>query len=93
MRVLLAQMKHETNTFSPVPTDLARFARGEPAPLYGDDAYRAFRATGTALGGFIAAAEAEGRLPEEGEGMRDPDADLDAEGDLEAEDVDLEERG
>ena len=60
MRVLLAQMKHETNTFSPVPTDLARFARGEPAPLYGDDAYPAFRATGTALGGFIDVAEAEG---------------------------------
>jgi microcystin degradation protein MlrC len=35
MRVLLARMKHETNTFSPVPTDLARFARGQPSPLYG----------------------------------------------------------
>ena len=26
MRVLAAMMKHETNTFSPVPTPLARFA-------------------------------------------------------------------
>ena len=25
MRVLIAMMKHETNTFSPVPTDLTRF--------------------------------------------------------------------
>ncbi len=25
MRLLLAMLKHETNTFSPVPTDLARF--------------------------------------------------------------------
>jgi microcystin degradation protein MlrC len=60
MRVLLAQMKHETNTFSPVPTDLARFARGEATPLYGDDAYRAFKSTGTALAGFIDAAEEHG---------------------------------
>lgn len=60
MRVVLAQMKHETNTFSPVRTDLARFARGEAAPPYGEDAYRAFRSTGTALGGFIDVAEAEG---------------------------------
>jgi microcystin degradation protein MlrC len=25
MRILAAMLKHETNTFSPVPTDLARF--------------------------------------------------------------------
>ncbi len=25
MRLLLAMMKHETNTFSPIPTDLRRF--------------------------------------------------------------------
>ena len=25
MRLLLAMMKHETNTFSPIPTDLQRF--------------------------------------------------------------------
>ena len=28
MRLLIAVMKHETNTFSPVPTPLARFGRG-----------------------------------------------------------------
>jgi len=60
MRVVLAQMKHETNTSSPVPSDLARFARGEGAPLQGAEAYRAMRGTGTAIAGFIDVAEAEG---------------------------------
>lgn len=60
MKLLLAQMKHETNTFSPVPTDLARFARGQPLPFYGDEAYRAFKGTGAALAAFIDAAEALG---------------------------------
>ena len=26
MHIVIAQMSHETNTFSPVPTDLARFS-------------------------------------------------------------------
>lgn len=60
MRVVLAQMKHETNTFSPVRTDLFRFARGESSPPEGIDAYRAFKSTGTALAGFIDIAAAEG---------------------------------
>ena len=34
-RVVLAMMKHETNTFSPVPTDLARFSKGAERPLDG----------------------------------------------------------
>ena len=42
MRGVIAMMKHETNTFSPVPTDLARFGRGQPTPFYGDEAVRAF---------------------------------------------------
>ena len=60
MHVLLAQMKHETNTFSPVPTDLARFARGQPAPFYGQEAYDAYKGTGSALGGFIDECERAG---------------------------------
>lgn len=60
MRLVIAMMKHETNTFSPVPTPLARFARGGAAPLYGDDAVAAFRGTGSALAAFIDLAEAEG---------------------------------
>ncbi len=62
MKLLLAMMQHETNTFSTVPTPLARFARGNPAgvPREGDDAVAAFKGTGSALGAFIEIAEAEG---------------------------------
>jgi microcystin degradation protein MlrC len=52
MRLLIAMMKHETNTFSPVPTPLARFGNG-PGPLYGADAVRAFAGTGTGLGAYL----------------------------------------
>ena len=61
MRLLLALMKHETNTFSPVVTDLARFSRsGAATPLTGDDALAAYRNTGSALGAYIEIAEREG---------------------------------
>ncbi len=52
MRLLIAMMKHETNTFSPVPTPLARFGTG-PGPLYGEAAIRAFRGTGSGLGAYL----------------------------------------
>jgi microcystin degradation protein MlrC len=58
MRLLIAMMKHETNTFSPVPTPLARFGNG-PGPLYGEAAVRAFRGTGTGLGAYLDLAERE----------------------------------
>ena len=38
MRVVIAMMKHETNTFSPVPTPIERFARGYPLPPRGEEA-------------------------------------------------------
>ena len=53
MRLVIAQMKHETNTFSPVPTPLARFAHGTPLPLEGRAVYEAYKGTGTAIGAFI----------------------------------------
>lgn len=61
MRLLIAQMLHETNTFSPVPTDLQRFAlsAGEVPPC-GEAAVAAFRGTGTATGAFIDAAQQAG---------------------------------
>jgi len=59
MRLLVAMMKHETNTFSPVPTPLARFGNG-PGPLYGDAAIRAYRGTGTGLGAYLDLAAREG---------------------------------
>src|SRR6201987_2842110 len=55
MRLLIAMMKHETNTFSPVPTPLARFG-----PLDGESAIRAYRGTGTGLGAYLDLAEREG---------------------------------
>ena len=61
MRLLLAMMKHETNTFSPVLTDLARFSRaGGPAPDSGAAAIAAYRGTGTVTGAYIEIAEREG---------------------------------
>src|SRR6516225_3525225 len=54
MRLLIGMMKHETNTFSPVPTPLARFG-----PLYGEAAIRAYRGTGTGLGAYLDLAERE----------------------------------
>ena len=60
MRLVLAQMKHETNTFSPVPTPLQRFAHGRDRPWEGREAYEEFKGTGTALGGFIDLAERAG---------------------------------
>ena len=60
MRLVIAQMKHETNTFSPVPTPLARFAHGAPRPLEGAAVREAYKGTGTALGAFIDLAEKAG---------------------------------
>ena len=69
MQIVIAQMSHETNTFSPVPTPLARFSRfsqGLSTPLEGKDAYAAFKGTGSCMGGFIQVCEdigAEIRIP------------------------------
>jgi len=60
MRVVLAMMSHETNTFSPVPTDLVRFSGTGLVPPEGDSAYRIFRGTASCLGGFIEVCESVG---------------------------------
>jgi microcystin degradation protein MlrC len=60
MKLVIAQMKHETNTFSPVPTRLSRFAQGTELPPMGDAAVQAYRGTGAALAAFIALAEEAG---------------------------------
>ena len=54
MRLLIAMMTHETNTFSPVPTPLGRFR-----PLYDEAAVRAYHGTGTGLGAYLDLAERE----------------------------------
>src|SRR5436309_4180878 len=65
MRLLIAMMKHETNTFSPVPTPLTRFGPSRsdktgPGPLYGEAAIAAYRGTGSGLGAYLDLAEREG---------------------------------
>jgi len=60
MRVAIAMMSHETNTFSPVVTDLARFSGTAAVPPEGEQAYRIFRGTASCLGGFIEVCEAVG---------------------------------
>ncbi|MDZ4369979.1 MAG: M81 family metallopeptidase [Phenylobacterium sp.] len=60
MRFLIAGFSHETNTFSPVETPLARFCPDGRALLAGDRALQAYRGTETCVGGFIATAEAAG---------------------------------
>jgi len=60
MRWLLAMIKHETNTFSPVPTPLERFFRGSPEILAGERAIRAYENTDSGLGGYIEVARREG---------------------------------
>lgn len=60
MRVVIAMMKHETNTFSPVPTPIERFARGYPMPPRGEEALRAFKGTGSAMAAYIDICEREG---------------------------------
>ena len=60
MKLVIAQMKHETNTYSPVPTDIARFSALGPLPPEGAEAIRAYRGTGSALGAFLQLAEEVG---------------------------------
>ena len=55
MRLFLAMMSHETNTFSNIPTDRGQFEKRNLH--YGGEIVETFRGTGTCLGGMIAAAE------------------------------------
>ena len=64
MRIVTAMMKHETNTFSPVPSDLRRFA--QRGLRRGAEAIDAYTGTNTPLGAYIDAlrdARAEIVLP------------------------------
>ncbi|MFM0734738.1 M81 family metallopeptidase [Paraburkholderia sediminicola] len=57
MKILIARMNHETNTFSPVVTPLAAFGRNGPS--YGEDAFNENKGMQTAMAAFIDAAERE----------------------------------
>ncbi len=61
MKVVIARLNHETNTFSPLATPLAAFGAGDPhGPAFGADAYRAGRGSATAMGAYIDMAERKG---------------------------------
>ncbi len=57
MKLLIARMNHETNTFSPVATPLEAFGRSGPS--WGEDALRENKGMQTAMSAFIDAAECE----------------------------------
>ncbi len=57
MRLLIAMMKHETNTFSPIVTDWARFDSW--GAYQGGDVISAFEHTGMPVGAYIELARAE----------------------------------
>ncbi len=58
MRILIAQMQHETNTFSPVPTPWEAF--GKHGPYLGREGYEATKGTRVAMAAFLDLAESEG---------------------------------
>ncbi|VVD62813.1 M81 family metallopeptidase [Pandoraea terrigena] len=58
MKVMIARMNHETNTFSPVPTPLDAF--GNHGPSYDEAACRENKGMRTAMAAFIDLAEAAG---------------------------------
>jgi microcystin degradation protein MlrC len=58
MRLLVAMMKHETNTFSPVRTDLERFMAW--GGHVGEAAYDAYKGTGMPFGAYLDLAEEAG---------------------------------
>ena len=55
MRLVLAMMRHETNTFSPLPTPLRSFG-----PKSGQSAVEVYRGTNNPLAAFLDIAEREG---------------------------------
>ncbi len=58
-RFVLALIKHETNTFSPLPTPLASFGHGE-GPAFGGAARARFEGTNTPLAAYLDIAKREG---------------------------------
>ncbi len=58
-RFVIALIKHETNTFSPIPTPLSAFGHGN-GPYYGEDARAAFTGSNTPFAAFLDIARREG---------------------------------
>ncbi|MBT5435205.1 MAG: M81 family metallopeptidase [Alphaproteobacteria bacterium] len=60
MKIVVAMMKHETNTFSPVPTPLARFTRGSTEVPRGEEIAKAFGGTSSGIAAFMEICGEEG---------------------------------
>ncbi|MGH8681197.1 MAG: M81 family metallopeptidase, partial [Burkholderiales bacterium] len=58
-RFVVAQVKHETNTFSPIGTPLTAFGHGN-GPLHGEEAKRALAGTNSPFAAFLDVAAREG---------------------------------
>ncbi|TNE38933.1 MAG: M81 family peptidase [Alphaproteobacteria bacterium] len=58
MRILIAMMKHETNTFSPIVADWKRFEAW--SGYMGEDALKAYEGTGMPFGAYVEQARALG---------------------------------
>ncbi len=58
-RFVIALIKHETNTFSPIATPLSAFGHGN-GPSYGEDARAAFAGSNTPFAAFLDIARREG---------------------------------
>ncbi len=58
MRILVAMMKHETNTFSPIVADWKRFQ--DWSAYLGEDALKAYEGTGMPFGAYVELAKAAG---------------------------------
>ncbi len=51
-RYVIALIKHETNTFSPLPTPLIAFGHGN-GPAFGEAARARFAGTNTPMGAYL----------------------------------------
>ncbi|MBN35587.1 MAG: microcystin degradation protein MlrC [Rhodospirillaceae bacterium] len=60
MKIVAAMMKHETNTFSPVPTDLARFTRGSTELPRNEAVRQAYGGTNSGIAAFLDLCDSEG---------------------------------
>ena len=57
-RYVIALIKHETNTFSPIPTPWKAFGHGN-GPAFGDAARLRFTGTNTPMGAYLDIAKRE----------------------------------
>lgn len=63
MKVVIALVRHETNTFSPIDTPLSSFNRGTGhGPAYGNDAMQACKGTNSAAAAYMDLAERLGAV-------------------------------